>query len=93
MASRFAETPTRPPLTSPEEFEHQLHLLDDGGDLRELGHVLQLEREHMRAAAGGRDPRELIADNFPRCLWAVLHIYVSKEGAQYSWLAKKSTPA
>jgi hypothetical protein len=47
----------------------------------------------MRAAAGGRDPRELIADNFPRCLWAVLHIYVSKEGAQYSWLAKKSTPA
>jgi len=32
----LAETPTRPPLTYPEEFEHQVHLLDDGGDLREL---------------------------------------------------------
>ena len=59
-----------------------MHLLDDGGDLRELGHVLQLEREHMRAAAGGRDPRELIADNFPRCLWAVLHIYTSVKKAR-----------
>ena len=67
-SDRLAQALARPAPAPPEERKDDAHLGDDGEDLRQLGHVLQLQREHVRPAAGRRDPAEALGEQLPRGL-------------------------